>query len=215
MEQYTTDEKKFIRMIVDKARSTDLFFQLLVSEHFVKNGSRPLMVNDTKNKKVILLFSEGKRHEEFYRFMNLVALIEDLEKDRLIIRLPVDPKSTYFVGELGDAREEIDDSGITGYFSPSTGKYLNTQDLSHLHSRKDGTSEIIDPVMFDDPKTADRLINAFSGIVYPRETLRILVKNDFQSVGKIRHRHAMVAAWSAIATSLILALLALIKSCSA
>jgi len=134
MQQYTPDEKNFIRMIVDKAYATDQFFQRLASENFFKKNFRPIMLIDSASQRVILFFSEGKRFEEFHRFMNLVALMEDLEKDKLIIRLPVE-QSSYFIGELFDAKEETDENEETRFVSSSTGKYLSRSDLHHLYSR--------------------------------------------------------------------------------
>jgi len=211
MEAYTADEKKFITMIVDKASATDSFFQKLVSEHFFKEDFRPFMLADVSNKKAILFFSEGNRYGQFFRLMNLVALIEDLEKDRLIIRMPV-LSGVYFIGALFDAREEKNANGEITYYSPSSGKYWSQKDFLYLHSRRGDTAEKLDPVIFDDEKMAERLIKAFSGLVYPRESLRDLVKNKFRSVYQRRHRQIMCATWTAIALSLIFSVLSLYVS---
>jgi len=47
---------------------------------------------------------------------------------------------------------------------------------------------------------------AFSGVVYPRETLIDLVENQFRSVAQRRHRQTMGAAWTAMALSLLISL---------
>lgn len=161
---------------------------------------------------MILFCSKGKRFEELYKFFNIVALIEDLEKDRLIMRLSIGQPSGFFVGELFDMKEEVDAEGRTQYVSISTGNYLINGDWTHLYNRWGGDTEILDPIGFDDPLIYDRLSKAFSGLVYPREALKVLVKNRFQSSEERRHRHAMTAAWTAIAISLIFSSVSLVIS---
>lgn len=209
MISYTPDEKNFLRMIVDKATATDRQFPKLVSENFFQKNFRPFMSVDNKNKRVILFFTKGKIHEEFFRFMNLVDLMKDLENDRLIIRLPLDQPDFYFVGELYDAEEKYE-NGKKRYVSESTGRYLEHEDLTRLYNREGGVVEKLDRMDFNGTEIFERLTKAFSGLVYPRETLRDLVENKFRSVDQRRHCQTMRAAWSAIILSLIFSVLSLI-----
>jgi hypothetical protein len=156
-----------------------------------------------------LFFSKGNRYKEFFRFMNLVALIEDLEKDRLIIRLPVDQHNIYFIGSLFDAKE-LKIEGEIRYVSASTGRYIISSKIDRLYDKGGDSFEDLDLVIFDDPKTFERLTRAFSGLVYPREALRNLVKNNFRSPEERRHRQNMYTAWTAITVSFILSLFSLL-----
>jgi len=211
MQPYTNDEKELMRVIAEKASATDSVFQKVISEHFFKREFRPFMLIDHKNQRVILFFSQSKKFEEFFRLMNLIALLEDLEEDRLIIRLPL-KQDSYFIGVLHDTVEEKDENGKVTYFSPSSGKYMTQSDLCSLHSRWGEVSETLDPVSFDDPATFSRLQRAFSGLVYPREALRNLVRNEFRFLDQRRHRQIMFATWTAIALSLIFSSLSLYLS---
>lgn len=205
MSAYTEDEKRFIEMISEKAAGTDRFFQLLVSENFFKEQFNILMLVDHGNKQVVLFFNPGKKHDEFFRFMNLVALMEDLENDRLIARIPMS-NGTYFIGELSDATQQVDATGIVRYTSKKTGRFIKQNDLSNLFDSTGGPTKKLDPVVFNDPLVFERLSNAFSGLVYPREALRDLVKNKFHSLTKRHHQQTMMAAWTAIFVSVVVAL---------
>jgi len=212
MEPYTSDEKDLMRMIVKKTQGTKSFFQKVVSENFFNDDFRPIMLLDNQNNRALLFFSENGMHSEFNRFMNLVALMEDLEEDRLIIRLNIADGNTYFVGELWDATETKCENGETQYRSKSSGKYIRMNEWDKLHCSFGGPSEVLHPVKFDDPKTFNRLSRAFSGLVYPRETLIDLVTNKFQSVTQRRHKQTMFAAWFAIALSVVLSLASLLST---
>ena len=89
------------------------------------------MLVNTPEKKVSLFFSEKGFHTEFNRFMNLVAVMKDLEDDRLIVRLAV-TQDVYFIGELGDQVEENVGNGEVHFVSPTTGKYISSNDYSQL-----------------------------------------------------------------------------------
>lgn len=138
--------------------------------------------------------------------------MEDLAADRLIVRVPMD-QGTYFVGEFHDAKEEKNDSGNTRYTSQSTGRYIEVPDMHVLRNRSGSIIAYLDIVVFDDHDHFERFSKAFSGIVYPREALRDLVKNKFRSVEQRRHRHTMFAAWFAILLSLIFSSFSLYSSC--
>ena len=202
MQPYTSDEKAFIKMISAEAVETKQFFQLLVSENFFKKDWRPFMLVDSNNQQVILFFSQGQKYKEFPRFVNLVALVEDLAADRLIARVPVD-QGNYFVGEFHDATEEQNDSGNKRYISQSTGRYIDFSDIHILRDRSGRIIARLEPVIFDDYDHFERFSKAFSGIVYPRESLKDLVNNKFRSVDQRRHRHTISAAWIAILLSLL------------
>jgi len=199
-----------MRVIAEKASATDRLFHIFISEHFFKREFRPFILIDHEKKLVIVFCSQREKfHDEFFRFMNLVALMEDLEQDRLIIRERFKQDQSYFIGVLHDSVVEKDENGKVTYFSPSSGKYMTESDLCNLHSRWGEVSETLFPVKFDDPAIFARVQRAFSGIVYPREALRDLVKNDFLSIDQRRHRQIMTATWTAIAVTLFFSVLRL------
>jgi hypothetical protein len=209
MKQYTPEEKKLLRIIVKETPGTPDFFQKTISEKYFTRGHRPFMLVNMPKKQVIVFCSKEGYHAEFNGLMNLVAVMEDLEADRLIIRLPEStPESTnpYSIGELFDAKLETIENGRMRYISPTTGKYIYTDDLSKLLSEKDDSSEDLSFIVIEDPRVTERLANAFSGLVYPRETLIDLVKNNFRSVAQRRHRQTMCVAWAAIGFSLFVSL---------
>lgn len=208
MRSYTSDEKKFLRMIAHKTINTEQFFQLLASEHFFKKDYRPFMLVNGDKKQVILFFGHGEKHRQFPRFLSLVALMEDLVEDRLIVRVPVE-QGNYFTGEFYDAKEEEIENGNKRYTSKSTGRYIETPNIHELYDNSGNLIERLDGVIFDDPDHYERFSKAFSGIVYPREALKDLVENKFLSVEQRRHRHTMIAAWTAITISLLFSLLSL------
>lgn len=202
MPSYTSDEKDFLKMIATKAVEPNQFFQLLVSENFFKRDFRPFMLIDSQNDCVLLFFSKGEKHKEFPRFVNFVALMEDLLADRLIVRVPMD-QGTYFIGEFHDAQETKNDSGNTCYTSQSTGRYIEFPDVHILRDSSGATIAHLEIVKLDTKDHFERFSSAFSGMVYPREALKDLVKNKFRPVDQRRHRHAMIAAWTAIIVSLV------------
>jgi len=63
------------------------------------------MFLDQDNQRALLFFSKGQIHKEFFQFMNFVALMEDLENDRMIIRLPIGQGThNHFIGEMFDSK---------------------------------------------------------------------------------------------------------------
>jgi hypothetical protein len=159
------------------------------------------MLIDSQNRCVLLFFSRGEKHKEFPRLVNFVALMGDLLADRLIVRVPMH-QGIYFVGEFHDAKETKNDRGNTRYTSQSTGRYIEVPDLDISHDSSGATIAHLEIIKFDNEDHFERFSGAFSGMVYPREALMDLVKNKFRSVDQRRHRHAMIAAWTAIIVSL-------------
>jgi hypothetical protein len=102
--------------------------------------------------------------------MNLVALMEDLENDRMIVRLPIGQGThNHFIGEMFYSKESRDEHGNITNTSASTGQHIRFSNRKLLHSPSVDKDEELEVVPFDDPKTFDRLARAFSGLVYPRE----------------------------------------------
>lgn len=212
MQSYSSDEKEFLKIIATKAVEPKAFFQLLVSEEYFKKDYRPFMLVDSQEKRILFFFGEGEKHKEFPRFINFIALMEDLVADRLIVRVPMS-QGTYFVGEFYDAQEVTISNGNIRYISGSTGRYIETPNIQTLHNSSGSIIASLDVVVFDDPDHFERFSRAFSGLVYPREALKELVKHKFRSVDQRRHRHTMAAAWIAILLSLILSSFSLYSNC--
>ncbi|MCB5199054.1 hypothetical protein LGQ03_07360 [Loktanella sp. TSTF-M6] len=214
MRSYTDDEKKFMTFITEHAVATNSNFARLASDHFFTTGSRPIMLVIDEGKRVLLLCSKGKFHDEFYKFINYVALMEELESERLIIRIP-QRNSHYFVGELGDSYQRPAPNGATDFISPSTGNFIrsdNFETLQNLWSTKTEALEIIEIESESMPDLASRLSNAFSSVVYPRETLVNLVRNKFRNFEEIRHRETMTVAIAAISVTILFSTISLILS---
>jgi len=191
MRPYSHNEKHFIRIIVEKTPSTESFFQRLLSEKYFLKDYRPFIWVDGENKKFVLFFRSGERHEAFFRFMNLVALMEDLKEDRLVVQFHLEKSQNenYFLGEFFDAYEEKGENGdVLRYVSKSTGRSIALNSLNKLCDQAGNIIEDLDPVYFDDPSLFERVTKAFSGVVYPREALIEIVKNNFLSVEQRRHR---------------------------
>src|SRR6056297_1689931 len=148
-------------MIVTKAVEPKAFFQRLVSEEYFKKDYRPFMLVESPKKRIVFFFREGKKHKEFPRFINLIALMEDLVADRLIVRVPIS-QGTYFVGEFYDAQEEQIGDGNIRYISRSTGRYIEAPKISRLHDSSGSVIASFDVVVFDDPDHFERFSRAFS-----------------------------------------------------
>ncbi|MGY6409463.1 MAG: hypothetical protein ACXIUV_00345 [Alkalilacustris sp.] len=204
MRTYGALERDFIRMIVAKTSATDSFFQRVVSEHFFSSKFRPFLLILGRKKKVVAFFTPGKKHDEFFKLFTLVGLLEELEKDGLILRMNVRLDDDFFIGEEFAISEFVSGEGIIR--SSKTGRHLKLNDYGAIYNSRGCVAEKLDPVVFDDSEQSVRLARAFSGLVYPRESLIKLSKDNFKTVDQRRHRQAMLAAWAAIGLSFGLSL---------
>ena len=168
--------------------------------------------NDTA---IFILSSVGKayilyRNQDYYKkaiklIVDIVSLLEYLDKEGYIYCIPTDINQPYFIYESSEIDVGINDDDS---YTISNGKLELKGEAADFY---DSTHTLILRGICCQKELADKILHYFKCIIYPTESLKDLVRNNFETLEVISYKREIKEAkisrnfaWAALIISLLL-----------
>ena len=213
MRKFDSQEQEFIRLLGSiKLESNEIFSRFLQDNYFTTSSNTGLLVDPAK-KYVIYYMSPStfnnlnERAKQIKKLWSLVALIEDLNEQRFIKRIPITefPKIIHLMSEKFN---NVNDKDPNRKVLNDAGDYLLLNDPLFIRDKVGNI--IMNGILWND--LYEPVSKMIFSIIYPSESIKYLIDHEFQTEEDYRFKKQYLQTWFGIGISFLLGLFSVVFS---
>jgi hypothetical protein len=175
-----------------------------IKNYFKKNNTA-IFILSSAGKAYILYKNQGYYKKAIKLIVDIISLLEFLDKEGYIYCIPADINQPYFIYESSEIYVGINDDDS---YTISNGKLEIKGETADFY---DSTHTLILGGICCPKELADKILYYFKCIIYPTESLKDLVRNNFETLEVISYKREIKEAkisrnfaWAALIISLLL-----------
>lgn len=204
MKKFKDIEKQIINDLIQQdVLNIPIFISYI--KHYFKNNHTAIFATDSPEKVYILYKTQEDYKKAIKLIIDIVSLLEYLEKDGYIYCIKVDINQPFFVNESSEVKVGIDSDKDS--YTISNGKLkIEEGEKANFYAP---TYDLVLSGNCCQKELSDKILHYFTCVVYPTESLHELVHNKFETLEMISYKREIKEvkisrnfAWAALIISL-------------